>query len=111
MTGLPEARILLSEAVLYLAVVLKSNSAYLAIDRALRAVEGGDLQPVPYPLRPDGSGYRYPHDDPRHWLPQKYMEISRRFYHPGSLGYEERIASRLRRLWRRFSEPPDPVMT
>lgn len=107
MTGLPEARIILSEAVIYLAAAPKSNSAYLAVDRAMRAIEKGELQPVPHHLRPDGSGYLYPHDDPRHWLPQKYLEVPRRFYHPGSLGYEERIASRLRRLWRRFSEPPE----
>ena len=107
MTGLPEARIILSEAVIYLAAAPKSNSAYLAVDRAMRAIEKGELQPVPHHLKPDGSGYLYPHDDPRHWLPQKYLEVPRRFYHPGSLGYEERIASRLRRLWRRFSEPPE----
>ena len=98
------ARIIFSEAVLYLAAAPKSNSAYLAVDRAMKAIEEGELQPVPHQLRPDGSGYLYPHDDPRHWLPQKYLEVPRRFYHPGSLGYEERIASRLRRLWRRFSK-------
>jgi putative ATPase len=106
MTGLPEARILLSEAVIYLASAPKSNSAYLAVDKACAEIEGGELQSVPPHLKPDGSGYLYPHDDPRHWLPQRYMEKPRRYYHPGDLGYERNIAARLRRLWKRFSPEP-----
>ncbi|MDR1049307.1 MAG: replication-associated recombination protein A, partial [Synergistaceae bacterium] len=78
MTGLPEARIVLSEAVIYLASAPKSNSAYLAVDKACAEIDGGELQPVPHHLKPDGSGYLYPHDDPRHWLPQQYMERPRR---------------------------------
>ncbi|MDR2528720.1 MAG: replication-associated recombination protein A [Synergistaceae bacterium] len=90
MTGLPEARIILSEAVIYLAVAPKSNSAYLAVDKAIAEIERGELQPVPYHLRPDGSGYLYPHDYPRHWAPQKYMERPRRYYYPGELGQESK---------------------
>ncbi|MDR3230833.1 MAG: replication-associated recombination protein A [Synergistaceae bacterium] len=104
MTGLPEARIILSEAVIYLASAPKSNSAYLAVDRAGADIESGELQPVPHHLRPDGSGYLYPHDDPRHWLPQQYMETPRRYYYPGTLGREQEIAARLKKFWRRFSE-------
>jgi putative ATPase len=104
MTGLPEARIILSEAVIYLASAPKSNSAYLAVDRADADIAKGELQPVPHHLKPDGSGYLYPHDDPRHWLPQQYMERPRRYYYPGELGYEQHIGARLRKFWRRFSE-------
>jgi putative ATPase len=104
MTGLPEARIILSEAVIYLASAPKSNSAYLAVDRADAEIAKGELQPVPHHLKPDGSGYLYPHDDPRHWLPQQYMERPRRYYYPGELGYEQHIGARLRKFWRRFSE-------
>jgi putative ATPase len=107
MTGLPEARIILSEAVIYLASAPKSNSAYLAVSRAGSEIEKGEIQPVPHHLKPDGSGYLYPHDDPRHWLPQQYMERPRRYYYPGELGYEQQIGSRLRRFWRRFSEEKD----
>ena len=103
MTGLPEARIILSEVVIYLASAPKSNSAYLAVGRADAAIERGELQPVPHHLKPDGSGYLYPHDDPRHWLPQRYMEKPLRFYYPGTLGHEQNIAARLRKFWRRFS--------
>ena len=104
MTGLPEARIILSEAVIYLAAAPKSNSAYLAVDSASADIKKGELQAVPYHLRPDGSGYLYPHDDPRHWLPQQYMEKPRRYYFPGDLGYEQHIGARLRRFWRRFTK-------
>ena len=104
MTGLPEARIILSEAVIYLAAAPKSNSAYLAVDGAAKAIEKGDLQEVPFHLRPGGSGYAYPHDDPRHWVPQQYLNSPRRFYVPGELGREAEMAERLRKFWRRFRE-------
>lgn len=104
MTGMPEARIILAEAVIYLAAAPKSNSAYLAVDSASKAIEKGDLQEVPFHLKPDGSGYVYPHDDPRHWVPQQYMNRQQRFYFPGTLGTEGEMASRLRKFWRRFRE-------
>lgn len=102
MTGMPEARIILAEAVLYLAAAPKSNSAYRAVADAAKAIEKGDLQEVPFHLRPDGSGYVYPHDDPRHWTPQQYMTEQRRFYFPGELGSEREIGERLKKFWRRF---------
>ena len=104
MTGMPEARILLAEAVLFLAAAPKSNSAYLAVSEAMKAIEGGDLQSVPFHLRPDGNGYVYPHDDPRHWVPQQYMAEQRRFYYPGELGTEKTIEDRLKKYWRRFRD-------
>ena len=104
MTGMPEARIILAEAVIYLAAAPKSNSAYLAVDSASKAIEKGDLQEVPFHLKPDGSGYVYPHDDPRHWVPQQYMNRQQRFYFPGTLGTEGEMASHLRKFWRRFRE-------
>ncbi|MDO9508702.1 MAG: replication-associated recombination protein A [Thermovirgaceae bacterium] len=94
MVGLPEARIILSEAVIYLSMAPKSNSAYLAIDAALSAIEKGDMQEVPLHLRPGGEGYKYPHDSPGHWVAQKYMDEQRKFYFPGVLGEEPEIARR-----------------
>ena len=102
MTGMPEARIILAEAVLYLAASPKSNSAYCAVNEAMKAVERGDFQEVPLHLRPDASGYIYPHDHPRHWVAQQYMTEQRRFYFPGELGSEREINERLRKFWRRF---------
>ncbi|MCF7936275.1 MAG: replication-associated recombination protein A [Synergistales bacterium] len=100
--GLPEARILLAEAAVYLAAAPKSNSAYMAVNRAQQALEAGDIQPVPTHLRPRMEGYVYPHDDPRHWVPQRYLNEPRRFYYPGGLGAEAAMEQRLRRFWRRF---------
>ncbi|NLK19720.1 MAG: replication-associated recombination protein A [Synergistaceae bacterium] len=104
MTGMPEARIILAEAVIYLASAPKSNSAYLAVDGAAEAIKKGDLQEVPDHLKPGGTGYLYPHDYPRRWAPQKYMEGRRRFYFPGALGDEAEMAERLSRFWRRFRD-------
>ena len=102
--GLPEASLILGEAVVYLAAAPKSNSAYLAINAARKNVREGNIMEVPYHLRNDGEGYVYPHDSPAHWVPQSYMPEVRRFYFPGKLGAETRIEERLKRLWKRFSE-------
>ncbi len=102
MVGLPEARIIFAEAVVYLASAPKSNSAYLAVNAAVEDIRAGELQEVPEHLKPHGSGYQYPHDDERHWLPQKYMNEVKRYYYPGKLGDEVRGAERLKRFWRRF---------
>ena len=102
--GLPEAKILLSECVVYLACAPKSNSTYLAIARAEKAINQGDLMEVPYHLRNDGEGYVYPHDQPGHWVAQQYLPNTRRFYIPGEIGTELRISERLKKLWKRFSE-------
>lgn len=101
--GLPEAQLILSEAVLYMATAPKSNSATSAIGSALGALEAGDLQEVPENLKPRGEGYLYPHDDPRHWVPQKYLNEPRRFYRPGAIGYETQLAERMKGFWKRFS--------
>ena len=102
--GLPEARIIMSECVIYLASAPKSNSAYMAVNKASKAISGGDLMEVPYHLRNDGEGYVYPHDFPGHWTAQQYLPETRRFYIPGQLGTEIRILERLKKLWKRFSE-------
>lgn len=102
--GLPEAKIILGEIVVYLAAAPKSNSAYLAIAAAEEAVTSGDIMEVPRHLRNDGEGYVYPHDDPRHWVPQSYLPKTSRFYHPGKLGAETRIVERLKRFWKRFAD-------
>jgi len=102
--GLPEADIILGEAVVYLASAPKSNSSYLGIRAAMKAVEEGDLMEVPYHLRNDGEGYQYPHDSPGHWVAQAYLPEQRRFYYPGKLGAEARIKERLKLFWKRFAD-------
>ncbi len=110
--GMPEARIPLAEATIYLAAAPKSNSAYLAIDAALDAVRTGRDEPVPLHLRNaptvlmkslgHGEGYVYPHDAPEHFvasenLPEKLR--GKRFYWPGELGLEDGIRARLKMWW------------
>ena len=111
--GLPEARIILSQAVIYLACSPKSNSAYLAIQSAQKlARETGDL-PVPLHLRnaPNnlmkqldyGKGYIYPHDAPGHFATQEYLpaEIaSTPIYHPQQNPNEQRSKEYLEKWWK-----------
>ncbi len=102
--GLPEARIPLAEAVIYLATAPKSNSAKTAIDKALAQVRSGNRVKVPGhlgdtshhlagPLLGKGEGYLYPHDFggyvQQDYLPRELGPVS--FYQPGNNGYEERI--------------------
>lgn len=102
MTGMPEARIILSEAAIYMAAAPKSNRAYEAVNKAMSAISSGDVQKVPDHLVNGNPGYVYPHDDKRHWVPQSYLREPRRFYFPSEMGYEAKISARLGRLWRRF---------
>ena len=102
--GMPEARILLSQATTYLATAPKSNAAYLAIDEALEDVKSGKVLPVPLHLR-DGTykgakelghtGYQYAHDHPGHFVPQEYAPTDKAYYRPTSNGYEEVIGRRM----------------
>lgn len=94
--GMPEARIPLAQATVYVALALKSNSAYLAIDRALQDVRERPGYPVPVHLRGTGydgarqlghgDGYLYPHDYPGHFVEQQYLPEQlkgAKYYEPG----------------------------
>lgn len=107
--GLPEARLNLAQAALYIALAPKSNSVYRAIDGALRAVRKERWDPVPPHLRDasyrgarqlgHGKGYRYPHDFPGHYVEQQYMPdnmVGRRFYEPSDQGREGMLRQRRR---------------
>lgn len=111
--GFPEARIPLAEATLYLACSPKSNTAYMAIEKALAEVRRGGDQPVPLHLRNAptrlmkdlgyGSGYQYSHDFPGHFAPQEYLPERLKgsiFYQPGSNLAEDKYAQLLRSLWK-----------
>lgn len=111
--GMPEARIPLAEATIYLATAPKSNAVINAIDSALADVRAGKLGPVPPHLR-DGHyegakkmgnavGYKYPHDDPRGVVQQQYIPDNLRdavYYEPTQHGGEKRISEFLGRLRR-----------
>ena len=116
--GLPEARIILAEAVTYIAAAPKSNAAYLAIDRALDDVRSKDCGEVPKHLRDahykgakalgHGKGYQYPHDYPEHFVNQQYLPSAMRgarYYEPTNNGVERQLRERLQNFWReRFYE-------
>ena len=106
--GMPEGRIPLAEAVVYLACAPKSNSAYLAIDRALGVVEREKTPPVPNHLKDTGygsderlgygKGYQYPHDFPGAWVEQRYLPegVDGPFWEPKGYGREAELARLLR---------------
>jgi putative ATPase len=108
MVGMPEGRIPLAEATVYLASAPKSNAAYLAIDRAIADVRRGGVGEVPPHLRDahykgaralgHGVGYRYPHDEPTAVSAQQYLPDplrGRRYYEPTGHGFDATIARRL----------------
>ena len=110
--GMPEGRIPLAEATVYLATSPKSNAAYLGIERALDDVRGKDNPPVPLHLRNAvtglmgqmgyGKDYRYSHDYEGHFVGQEYLPPSltgRRYYEPTDEGSERQIADRMRKWW------------
>jgi len=111
--GMPEGRIPLAEATVYLATTAKSNAAYLGIDAAIADIRNGGFGRVPVHLRDahypgakrlgHGRGYVYPHDSEFGILPQQYLpdELEgRRYYEPKNLGAERDISARLERIRR-----------
>jgi putative ATPase len=109
--GLPEAQLNLSQACVHLATAPKSNRTALAIWQARADVRDGKVGEVPPHLRDShyqgaaslghGTGYRYPHDDPRGWVEQQYgpEELQgTRYYQPSPHGFEQEVARRVRRL-------------
>jgi putative ATPase len=95
--GMPEGRIPLAEATIYLALAPKSNRAYAAINQALEDVSTQTLSEVPPHLRSTGAvGYRYPHDDPKGVLGQQYADLTVRYYQPSNHGFEKTLAERLK---------------
>lgn len=109
--GLPEARIILANAVIYMALAPKSNSAYLAINEALNIVENNRDYEIPTHLRdshsvgyneiPNNERYKYPHNYNYGYTNQRYLpkEISdMKFYNKKNVGYEKNINERLERI-------------
>ena len=108
--GMPEARIVLAQAVTYVATAPKSNASYIAIADAMASVKRtkttvpSHLQDAHYKGSKNlghGIGYKYAHDYPNHYVEQQYLpdEIKNaRFYEPGDLGYEKQIKEHLQKL-------------
>ncbi|MCI8605285.1 MAG: replication-associated recombination protein A [Hungatella sp.] len=102
--GMPEAQIILAQAVIYVATAPKSNSVVTAIGEAMEAVKSEKIMPVPVHLQDKhykgaeklghGAGYQYPHDFPSHYVKQQYLPdnlAERVFYHMSDQGYEKNI--------------------
>lgn len=103
--GMPEARIALSQVTIYLALAPKSNSAYLAINKAMEDVRSGFLPPIPLYLRSSASArrgaekdYLYPHDHEHAVVMQQYVSEDRHYYEPKLLGQERSLAERYEAL-------------
>ena len=109
--GLPEARIPLAEAAIYVATAPKSNASYMAIDRALAYVRSHPGYAIPPYLQDShykgasklgrGLGYQYAHDFPGHYVEQQYLpdEVKdEHFFTPGENGYEETIREYFQRI-------------
>ncbi|WP_278471217.1 replication-associated recombination protein A [Gimesia maris] len=103
--GMPEGRILLSQAVTYIATAPKSNASYVAIDEALHDVRNKSLLPVPIHLKDShykgasqlghGEGYQYAHAAEEGWVDQDYLGVEKEYYRPVERGYEATIRKRL----------------
>jgi len=88
--GYPEARISLSQLVIYLASSPKSNTAYLAINAALNDIQNGQIYPIPSHLKTHAKSYLYPHDY-NGWVEQSYLTSSRKYYHTKKMGFEKTL--------------------
>lgn len=104
MIGMPEARILLAQAVTYCATAPKSNASYLAIDQAIDDVENNRTEPVPIYLRSKycpsadelkSDAYLYPHDYDNKIVEQSYIGVRKNFYKPNDIGFESKIKERI----------------
>lgn len=103
--GMPECRIILSQAVTYLATAPKSNAAIIAIDSALSDVRNHRIIPVPVHLQDShysgakkmghGKGYQYPHREKEGFNDQDYLGVEKLYYQPVERGYEVKIKQRL----------------
>lgn len=109
--GMPEAQIILSQAVTYVATAPKSNAACMAVSAASEAVAAQRTMPVPVHLQDKhykgaqklghGVGYKYAHDYPKHYVKQQYLPDGMEgsvFYEPSDNGYEREIRRHMRWL-------------
>lgn len=109
--GMPEAQIILSQAAIYVACAPKSNACVKAIEEAMKTVEETGNLPIPTHLQDahykgaaklgHGTGYKYAHDYPNHYVEQQYLpyELSgREFYHPSGNGYEVKVKEHMMRI-------------
>lgn len=105
MVGMPECRIMLSQAAVYVALAPKSNASYAAINEAMQDVRERRVLPVPTHLQDShyqgaerlghGEGYEYAHDAEDGWVDQDYLGVERSYYRPVDRGFEAELRKRL----------------
>lgn len=94
MIGMPEARIILSQAANYVACAPKSNTCYIAINEAIEFVNENGSEEIPNHLRDGGYGYKYAHNGQNNFVKQQYMPYkikNERFFEISEQGYEKRL--------------------
>lgn len=109
--GMPEARIPLSEAAVYVATASKSNASYMAVENAIQEVQRSGNLPIPPHLQDahyksaaklgHGIGYKYAHDYPGNYVEQQYLPYEltgHEFYTPGGNGYEVKVREHMKAL-------------
>lgn len=106
--GMPEARIPLAQATVYVATAPKSNAAYTGIEKALADVKENPTLEVPKHLMNPvyegekkmgkGKGYKYAHDYEGGFVPQEYLAAKRKYYEPKDIGFEKKIKARMDEL-------------
>jgi len=105
---MPEARIPLAQAAVYVACAPKSNASYMGLENALNDIKTNKTQEVPPHLRDAsypgakklgrGEGYKYAHDYQNHYVDQDYVSVKKQYYFPAELGVEKKIKDWLVRL-------------
>ena len=113
-SGMPEARLNIAQAIIFVCESPKSNAVVMAVDQAFSDAEKAYQVPVPLPLRDthyhgadklgNGKGYKYPHEFDRHYTPQQYLPdnmVGTVYYHPSDEGYEKKIKETRRYMGRK----------
>lgn len=109
--GMPEAKIILAEAVVYMATAPKSNASYMGLEKAMSAVQNTKILGIPVHLMDahykgaaklgHGDGYKYAHDYENHYVNQQYLPdelVNEVFYNPGDLGYEVKVKEHFKKI-------------
>ena len=109
--GMPEAKIILAEAVVYMATAPKSNASYMGLEKAMSAVQNTKISGIPVHLMDahykgaaklgHGDGYKYAHDYENHYVKQQYLPdelVNEVFYNPGDLGYEVKVKEHFKKI-------------
>ena len=115
MVGMPECRIMLSQAATYVALAPKSNASYAAINEAMQDVRERRVLPIPTHLKDShykgaerlghGEGYEYAHSGDDGWVDQDYLGVDRSYYRPVNRGFEAELQQRMATINERKSQP------